>query len=155
MIDFSKSAYCFNNILIVGGEEWLHIARSKAKDTWSYKRTKRGRKQQLKLTICFLLSGKADEPEIWRTSFWFSIKIQGLLLHLEVTHSTLGEAHMNMTRNWSLLPAASLEVGPPHWSSLHSHLSSLSPLFSPLPLLSVSQPCWFCSQLFNRPSFFL
>ena len=78
------------------------------------------------------------KPEIWRTSFWFSTKIQGLLLHLEVTRSTLWEAHMNMTRNWSLLPAASLEVGPPHRSSLHSHLSSLSPLFSPLPSVQSS-----------------
>ena len=42
-----------------------------------------------------------------------------------MTCSTLGEAHV--ARNWSLLPAASLEVGPPHLV-----FSSFSPLI-PLP----------------------
>ena len=43
-----------------------------------------------------------------------------------MTCSTLGEVHMNMTRNWSLLPAASLEAGPPHL--VFSSFSSLIPL---------------------------
>lgn len=38
----------------------VNMPCSKAKDTWTYKKTKRGRSKQVQLTLCLLCSGKAD-----------------------------------------------------------------------------------------------